>query len=105
MEPLFTSMVCERCDDEERGTGYGWIVWRGRSPGSTEYVFRNPEDARRWRAAQQLEDFPIRRVSIEGRLVWRQSTGLLKDLELADRLFEIYSSLEYPSGDNRAHLT
>ncbi len=104
MRPLFTSMVCERCEDEGRGKGYGWIVWRGRAPGSMAYVFRSPEDARAWRKVQGLEQFPIRRVSIEGRLVWRESSGSLKGIEFADRLFAIYPDLRYPPGDQRAYL-
>ncbi len=104
MTPLFTSMVCERCDAESRGVFVGWIVWRSRPPGSQEYVFRRPTDAKKWRQAQGLGEFPIRRISTESEIRWRQSTGSLKELELADQLFEIYPDLRYPPGENRAHL-
>ena len=104
MTPLFTSMVCERCDAEAREVFVGWIVWRSRPPGSQEYVFRRPADAKKWRRAQGLGDFPIRRISTESQTRWRQSGGSLKELELADRLFEIYPDVRYPPGENRAHL-
>ena len=97
-------MVCDRCDGGAEVQEFGWIVWRGRPPGASEFVFRSPEDAKRWRDANRLSHYPIRRVSTEAKIHWRQSTGSLKQIELADRLFEIYPTVRYPPADNRAHL-
>jgi len=104
MTPLFLSVICERCDSEKAGEAFGWIVWRARTPGSTEYIFRTPEYAERWRQASGLDGFPIRRVITESPIRWRESSGTIRDLQMADRLFEIYPAVGYAPGANRAHL-
>jgi hypothetical protein len=35
---------------------------------------------------------------------WRRSTGSVRDIELADRLFEIFPDRVHDPGPNRAHL-
>jgi hypothetical protein len=82
----------------------GYIVWRSRPPGSCEYVFKTQEDAERWRSAAGLDRFPIKPVVSKTPFTWRKSTGSVRDIELADRLFEIFPDDEGSSGPNTAYL-
>lgn len=105
MTPLFFSAVCDHCDGlRTPAASTGWIVWRRRLPGAQEYVFRTPEDARRWRRINGLDDCPIRQVRTETEIRWRRSIGSVRDLEFADRLFEIYTDPRYEPAPYRAHL-
>jgi hypothetical protein len=104
---LLLTAVCDRCDTQ-RGSSEsldrGFIVWRSRPPGSCEYVFKTRTDAERWRAAAGLDRFPIREVLSSGAFRWRKSTGSVRDIELADRLFEIFPDRHHETGPNRAFL-
>lgn len=95
MTLLFLSAVCDNCDAKPLAGGYmrGFIVWRSRPPGSCEYVFKTRADAERWRAAAGLDRFPIRSVLTDKDFRWRRSTGSVRAIELADRLFEIFPNL------------
>jgi hypothetical protein len=108
MIALFISTVCERCNapqgERSNGLERGYIVWRSRPPGSCEYVFRSRDDAERWRAAAGLDRFPIRAVLSRTSFKWRRSTGSVRDIELADRLFEIFPDDGGATGPNRAFL-
>ncbi len=73
---------------------HGFVVWRSRPEGSCEYVFKTRTDAEKWRSGAGLERFPIRLVSTETPFKWRTSTGSVSGIELADRLFEIYTDEE-----------
>jgi hypothetical protein len=53
-------------------------------------VFKTRPDAERWRSAAGLDRFPIREVRIPQQIRWRMSTGSVRDIELADRLYKIY---------------
>lgn len=104
---LFLTAVCDRCEapaESDEATARGYIVWRSRPPGSCEYVFKTREDAERWRAAAGLDRFPIRAVVSRTPFTWRKSTGSVRDIELADRLFEIFPEDEGSSGPNTAIL-
>lgn len=103
--PLFYSAACDWCDglvSAELDRGY--IVWRGRPPGASEYVFRTRGDAARWIEARELTDCPVREVLSEYPFRWRPSTGTIRDIELADRLFEIYPDRRFPPAPHRAFL-
>ena len=102
--PLFFSLVCDYCDTL-KATGAmdrGWIVWRNRPIGSSEYVFKSADDAERWRRACGLADHPIRPVVSPRRFVWKRSQGSVKDIEVADRLYEIYADSDTAAGPDRA---
>lgn len=104
---LLLTAVCDRCESPQTTAGSfdrGYIVWRSRPPGSCEYVFKSRSDAERWRAAAGLDRFPIRGVLSRGAFRWRRSTGSVRDIELADRLFEIFPDGNHESGPNRAFL-
>lgn len=98
--PLFFSLVCDYCDSLKAAGRHdrGWIVWRNRPIGSSAYVFRSESDAERWRRACGLDDHPIRSVLSPRRFIWRRSQGSVKDIEVADRLYEIYADSEAASG-------
>lgn len=103
--PLFFSAACDWCDGlVSVPFDHGWVVWRGRPPGASEYVFRTPADAERWRVVQSLEGCPVREVLSEVPFRWRNSSGNVKDIELADRLIEIYPDHRFPAAPNRAFL-
>lgn len=90
---LFLSVVCEQCEkstDISSTEPHGYIVWRSRPPGSCEYVFKTEKDATTWRAAAGLDKFPIRKVFAKNGFKWRASTGSVSNIQLADRLYEIY---------------
>lgn len=106
MIPLFISYACNYCDGREDWSKYdrGFIVWRGRPPGSEEYVFRTRQDAERWKALNGLAGCPVREVCTESRFSWFKSRGTIRDLELADHTFEIYADHKFEPGPFRAFL-
>lgn len=108
MTELFISFVCDYCDglkpdgSEER-LHSGWVVWRPRQTPTQEYVFSSSADAQKWRMHQGLLGYGIREVLSITPFRWRKSTGTMKDLEMADRLIEIYATKEkLAPGPNRA---
>lgn len=108
MTPLFFTMECERCLSPHARTTVrlerGYIVWRSRPPGSSEYVFKSQQDAERWRTASGLDAFPIRAVLSRTPFRWRRSTGSVRDVELADKLFEIFPSDDPSASPSSAFL-
>jgi hypothetical protein len=88
---LFYSLFCEACDDRTKvrvDVHRGFIVFRARPAGSTEYVFRTEQDAERWRTAAGLGRFPIRRVTACAALEWMHRSGL--ELDVANGMFEVH---------------
>jgi hypothetical protein len=106
MRPLFTSVVCDYCDGlvDDSGWDTGFVVWRGRAPPTDEYVFATRADAARWKAATGMRDEPILPVRAPLKFRWRQSTGTVKGVTLADSLVTIYPDPRFPPGPNRACL-
>jgi hypothetical protein len=107
MRPLFTSCVCDHCDGiAEVGAFRGYIVYRGEEDlgGRPVYVFRTATDAAIWRNAQGLQHSPIRAVLSESPFRWRVSSGSIRDVELAERPFEIYPDHRFPPDPHRAYL-
>jgi len=105
MVELLLSSVCDRCEGASAPEPHrGYIVWRARPNGSCEYVFKTVRDAEKWRAAAGLDAKPIRVVLSPEPFHWRQSTGSVRDIELADRLFEVYPDATHTPGPNRVHL-
>jgi hypothetical protein len=103
--PLFYSAACDWCDGlASVALDRGFVVWRDRGPGASEYVFRTRADAERWISVRSLDGFPVREVLSEHGFRWRASTGSVRDLELADRLFEIYLDRRFPPAPHRAFL-
>lgn len=110
MQPLFTGMYCPSCElrasPPKSAADFtdGFIVWRSRPPGSCEYVFETSADAERWRDAAGLSRFPIRRVRTRGTFVWRQSTGSVANIRLANQLFEVFEFADEAQGANQVFL-
>jgi hypothetical protein len=103
--PLFFSTACDWCDGRAQvPLDRGYVVWRGRPPGSSEYVFRTEADAERWRVTQSLDTCPVRPVLSEQPFRWRQSSGTVKGIQLADRLFEIFPDRRFATAPHRAFL-
>ena len=104
MRPLFISFVCDYCDglrEEEYDTG--WVAMRDARPiPSLEYVFRSPEDATRWIDLRGWENAEVRKVRTRAIFRWRTSRGTIRDLILADRLFEIHAQ-DAPGGPEENH--
>jgi len=109
MTALFLSFVCDYCDGlrADPAPYQGFVVYRGPRDGHAreEYVFRSLRDAERWRKIQRLEGCEIRKVESSAEFRWRASTGTVRDLELADRLFEIFPDHRYAPAPNRAHVS
>lgn len=103
LRALFLTTYCERCE-EPIGDRRGWIVFRGRPPGSTEYVFRTRRDADRWAAHAGYTKHTIRSVRTASPVEWTASTGVLADVTLAKGAYEIYPDEGYEHVGRRAHL-
>lgn len=107
MIPLFTSCVCDYCERPPLdGLHRGYVVWRGISTKSKnrQYVFPTRADAERWRAFRGLAEAEVREVFSREPFNFRSSRGSIKDLRLADKLFEIYPDHRFKPGPHRAFL-
>jgi hypothetical protein len=104
MLALFTSYVCEFCDDGPQGDFFrGWVVWPEEPLGVVQtWVFRSADDARRW--LKSRADGSVRAVLSREPFNWTRARGALKDVVLAERPFEIYPDHRYPPGAHRAFL-
>src|SRR5688572_572693 len=89
MLALFTTFVCDHCDGDPQGDFYrGWVIWPERPIGAVQtWVFRSREDARRW--LKRRSDGIVCAVLADRPFTWTRSRGSLKDVELAERPFEI----------------
>jgi len=95
MKPLLLSEFCPKCEsggEKDGGLHQGFIVWRERPNGATEYVFQTREGAEQWRAAAGLRQFPIRPVASDKPFRWHVSNGTCTDLILAEGVYEIHHS-------------
>lgn len=107
MKPLFITQVCDFCDGlvtDPADWDLGFVVWRGRTMPTNEYVFATREDAERWKEAQGMTDEPILAVRAPFKFRWRKSTGTVKDVTTADRLVTIFADHRFPPAPNRACL-
>lgn len=107
MVELFLSQACDHCDygvPKER-LHRGFVVYRGADDGHCEeYVFRTRMDAERWRTAASREGCDIREVYSLTPFRWHLSRGTLRDVVLADHMFEIYPNHRYEPLPHRAFL-
>lgn len=100
MKPLFISFFCPACEsggNESSATGNeysGFVINRGRPDGSSEYIFENIEDAKKWRFAAGLSKSPIWMVSTNKCPTWKQSTGSVPGILVARELVAVYKSEE-----------
>jgi len=104
---LFISSVCDWCD----GVTYdkciykGYVVWRPLRATRINYVFKTIEDATKWRLANQLVSFDIVEVSSENEFIWRETSGNLKGVNLADRQYEIFPDHNFHYSETAAWLS
>ena len=109
MVQLFLSMACDHCDygvAKDR-LHRGYVVYRGSTEGVApfeEYVFRTRMDAERWRTAAGREGCEIREVYSLSAFRWHLSRGTLRDVVLADHMFEIFPDHRYEPLPHRAFL-
>lgn len=87
----FTDYVCEWCasDLEDLLLYTGFIVLTDERLHSPHYVFENISGAKRWRAANDLDDSALRKVLSPRRFRWRPSKGRLTGLSVANRLYHV----------------
>jgi hypothetical protein len=107
MTLLFISFVCDYCERPNFGGMYrGYVVWRHSDDGRPhrQYVFATFEAAERWQKIRGLVDADVRDVLSREPFRWHQRRGLVKNLELADKLFEVYPDHRFKPGPNRAFL-
>ena len=107
MTLLFFSAACDFCDGKvEPSYHHGYVIYRGANAGEPreEYVFRSAAHAEHWRDLMELGDHEVRRVCSEQPFNWRETTGTIKGLELADHLFTIFPDCCYEPCEHRAHL-
>lgn len=109
MIQLFLTQACDHCDygvPKER-LHRGFVVYRGANENGTceEYVFRTRMDAERWRTAAGREGCDIHEVYSLSAFRWHLSRGTLRDVVLADHMFEIFPDHRYEPLPHRAFLS
>jgi len=107
MVSLFLTQACDYCDygvPKER-LHRGFIVCQPdlQIP-QDEYVFRTRLDAERWRVVSGRENCGIYMVYSLAPFQWHLSRGTLREVILADHLFEIFPSHRYEPLPNRAFI-
>jgi len=108
MVQLFLTQVCDYCDygiPKER-LHRGFVVYRdpGEARSREEYVFRTRLDAERWRTAAGREECEIVQVYSLTPFRWHLSRGTLRDVVLADHMFEIFPDHRFEPLPHRAFL-
>lgn len=108
MVQLFLTQACDYCDyglPKER-LHRGFIVHRNNAESGSreEYVFRTRMDAERWRTAAGRDDCEIHEVYSLAPFRWHLSRGTLRDVVLADHMFEIFPDHRYEPLPHRAFL-
>lgn len=107
MVQLFLTEACDYCDygPPQAKLHKGFIVMRPTDGDPfEEYVFRTKVDAERWRTAAGRESCEIRSVYSLMPFRWHLSTGTLRDLVLADHMFEIFKDHRHEPLSHRAFL-
>lgn len=108
MAQLFLTAACDYCDfgvPQER-LHRGYIVNRGADDDGKqeEYVFRGRMDAERWRTAAGRENCEVMEVYSIEPFQWHLSRGWLRDVILADHMYEIFPDHRYEPGPHRAFI-
>lgn len=109
MVSLFLSLACDHCDFgvPENKLHRGFVVYSSDfdSPlPHEEYVFRSRMDAERWRSASGREGCGIFKVFSLMPFHWHLSRGTLRDVVLADHLFEVFADWRYEPLPHRCFL-
>ena len=105
MLALFTSYVCDWCDGAPQGRFHrGWVAWdETTNAPATALVFRFADDAARWGEGRE-RTLQVREVLSTETFQWTHARGSLRDLELADRPFQVFRDHRFPAGECRAFL-
>ena len=108
MVQLFLTQACDYCDYgvPKDKLHRGFIVYKAEADSSNceEYVFRTRMDAERWRTAAGREGCAIQEVYSLTPFRWHLSRGTLRDVVLADHMFEIFPDHRYEPLPHRAFL-
>lgn len=107
MVQLVYSQACDYCDfGPPKDKLYpGFVVYRKpEAKVREEYVFRTRLDAERWRTAAGREGCEISKVYSVAPFRWQFSRGTLRDLVLADHIFEVFSDHRFELLPHRAFL-
>ena len=110
MVQLFLTQACDYCDYgvPKEKLHRGFIVYQSREDNTAsreEYVFRTRMDAERWRTAAGREGCTIREVYSLMPFRWHLSRGTLRDVVLADHMFEVFSDWKYEPLPHRCFLS
>lgn len=106
MAALFLSTACDHCDfgvPKER-LHKGYVVFGRNEATVEEYVFKTHADAERWREMSGRQCCNIRAVYSLMPYRWHLSRGCLRDVMLADHMFEIFANHKFEPLPNRAFL-
>jgi hypothetical protein len=106
MSALFLSTACDYCDfgvPKER-LHKGYVVYGPGSAFTEEYVFKTHADAERWREMAGRQCCAIRAVYSLTPYRWHLSRGSMRDVMLADHMFEIFKDHRFEPKPNRAFL-
>lgn len=105
--PLLTRCVCDHCDGVTAPTyHHGYVVLHANNAfrDRPTYVFRTQTDASLWRSANSLQHLELREVLCETAFKWRYTTGTLKGIELADRVYYLFPDHQHPPGKDKICL-
>lgn len=97
MLALFTSYVCDWCERPPMAKLHGgWVAWDPSAPlPTTTLVFSRPEHAEKW-SRDRDGNHQVRRVLSEEPFQWVPSRGSMRDLELADKPYQVFRDHRYP---------
>ena len=104
---MFFSRTCEYCaskpDIEKCHVGYIIVQDEITDGGEFHYVFPTIGCAYRWQFYQSKIG-TIRKILSYEEFVWRKPRGTTRDIELADRMFEVFPNHKFMQGHGRAFL-
>lgn len=108
MLALFISYVCDWCDGRRDGKlhrGFALVPSDVPKTGVEAYVFPSAEMAEHYRKhSLSAKDLMLTEVVAQAPFTWRNATGMIPDLELAERPVTVFPDHRYPPGPDRAHV-
>ena len=107
MTLLLCSYVCDYCDGTiDIETPYrAFVAWpRGSQAVAKAYLFPTEAAAANWIRSVRRKDVDVREVRLAHPPTWKKSRGSVKDIELADGLYEVCRDRQVSSDQRRAFL-
>lgn len=104
MLALFTTWVCENCENMKTPKWYGYVVYRLTDKILNYCVFPTFKDADEWKKVNGIKDSDVCLVALCSEPVFKQSTGILKNISIAQQLYEIYPDNDFEPKPHRGYV-